>query len=100
MLRVRALHEGLPGGAGALGLLGRVAYADEYPEYGKTVLLDHGDGYFTVTAGLGSIEVRVGEDLPAGARLGLCGNAGTQGRIYFEVRQGTETLHPGEWFGI
>lgn len=79
---------------------GRVAYADDYPEYGKTVLLDHGDGYFTVTAGLSSIEVRVGEDLPAGARLGLCGTVGTQGRIYFEVRQGTDTLHPGEWFGI
>jgi len=79
---------------------GRVAYADEYPEYGKTVLLDHGDGYFTVTAGLSSIEVRVGDDLPAGARLGLCGTSGGQGRIYFEVRRGAETLHPGEWFGI
>lgn len=79
---------------------GRVAFADEYPEYGKTVLLDHGDGYFTVTAGLSSIEVRVGDDLPAGARLGLCGTSGGQGRIYFEVRQGAETLHPGEWFGI
>jgi len=79
---------------------GRVAYADEYPEYGKTVLLDHGDGYFTVTANLGSIEVRVGDDLPAGARLGLCGTSGGQGRIYFEVRQGAETLRPGEWFGI
>jgi len=79
---------------------GRVAYADDYPEYGKTVLIDHGDGYFTVTAGLGSIEVRVGEDLPAGARLGLCGASGGQGRIYFEVRQGAQTLAPGEWFGI
>ena len=28
------------------------------------------------------------------------GAYGGQGRIYFEVRQGAETLHPGEWFGI
>lgn len=79
---------------------GRVAYADDYPEYGKTVLLDHGDGYFTVTAGLGSIEVRVGDEVPAGARLGLTGTHAGQGRIYFEVRQRAETLIPGEWFGI
>jgi septal ring factor EnvC (AmiA/AmiB activator) len=79
---------------------GRIAYADEYPEYGKTVLIDHGDGYFTVTANLGSIEVRVGDEIPAGTRLGLTGTSGSQGRIYFEVRRSAETLNPGEWFGI
>jgi septal ring factor EnvC (AmiA/AmiB activator) len=79
---------------------GRVAFADDYPQYGKTVILDHGDGYFTVTAELSSLDVRSGEDLPAGARLGLTGTAGARGTLYFEVRHHTETLEPGQWFGI
>lgn len=79
---------------------GRVAFADEYPSYGQTVILDHGDGYFTVTAGLSAVDVRVGDDLPAGSRLGASGSAGGMGQIYFEVRQEAQTLDPSPWFGI
>lgn len=79
---------------------GRVAFADEYPEYGKTVILDHGDGYFTVSSRLDSIEVAVGDDVPATARLGLCGTAGGMSQLYFEVRSQNETLPPGDWLGI
>jgi septal ring factor EnvC (AmiA/AmiB activator) len=79
---------------------GRVAYADDYAEYGKTVILDHGDDYFTVTAGLESIDVKVGDDLPQSARLGLSGTSGGVGQIYFEIRRKEETLSPGEWLGI
>ncbi len=79
---------------------GRVAFADEYAEYGKTIILDHGNGYFTVSANLGSIEVHVGEDITAGSRIGLVGLSQGRGGIYFEIRRGTETLGPGDWFGI
>ncbi len=79
---------------------GRVAYADEYAEYGRTVILDHGNDYFTVTAGLDKIEVEVGDDLPQSARLGLAGTAGAMSKIYFEIRRQQETLSPGEWLGI
>ena len=34
---------------------GRVAFADTYAAYGRTVILDHGAGYYTVSANLGSI---------------------------------------------
>ena len=79
---------------------GRVAFADEYADYGKTVILDHGDGYFTVTAGLGSILVQVGDDLPQSARLGQAGTDGPMSSIYFEVRKNSRTVTPGPWFGI
>lgn len=79
---------------------GRVAYADDYAEYGRTVILDHGDDYFTVTAGLDQIDVKVGDDLPQSARLGLSGTAGPTGKIYFEIRKKEQTLPPGEWLGI
>ena len=79
---------------------GRVAYADEYAEYGRTVIIDHGDDYFTVTAGLDKIDVQVGDDVPQGARLGLSGAAGPTGKVYFEIRLKDQTLPPGEWLGI
>lgn len=79
---------------------GRVAYADEYSEYGRTVIIDHGDNYFTVTAGLEKIDVRVGDDLPQNARLGLAKAIGPTAQIYFEIRRKDESLAPGEWLGI
>jgi len=79
---------------------GRVAFADHYADYGNTVIIDHGENYFTVTSGLSSIEAKVGQELVSGTRLGTVGVEGGAGLIYFEVRRGPETLEPGEWFGI
>ena len=79
---------------------GRVAFADSYAAYGRTVILDHGGGYYTVSANLGSIDVKVGDDLPSGTRLGTVGNTDGNPRLYFELRFGTNTLPPTDWFGI
>jgi murein DD-endopeptidase MepM/ murein hydrolase activator NlpD len=79
---------------------GRVAFADHYPEYGNTVIIDHGENYFTVTAGLSSIDARVGEEVVAGARLGIAGIVDGRAEIYIEIRRGRDTLSPNEWFGI
>ncbi len=105
---VRLPHAGGPGlilrsnlGAVARAVFpGRVAFADDYADYKKTVILDHGDGYFTVTAGLGSILVQVGDELPQSARLGQAGTSGATSQVYFELRENSETLAPGPWFGI
>jgi septal ring factor EnvC (AmiA/AmiB activator) len=78
---------------------GRVAFADTYADYGKTVIVEHGHRYYTVLANLGSIDVAVGDEISAGERLGSVGaeNAGT---LYVEIRAGKETVDPGPWFGI
>jgi septal ring factor EnvC (AmiA/AmiB activator) len=78
----------------------RVAFADEYSAYGRTVILEHGDGYYTVSANLDEIAVRVGDDVAAGSRLGTVGDTGSGPMLYLEVRRGTETLDPAAWFGI
>jgi septal ring factor EnvC (AmiA/AmiB activator) len=79
---------------------GRVAFADSYAAYGRTVILDHGNGYYTVSANLGSIDVKVGDDLSSGTRLGTVGSTDGPARLYFEIRAGTSTLPPSDWFGI
>jgi septal ring factor EnvC (AmiA/AmiB activator) len=79
---------------------GRVAFSDRYGSYGKLVILDHGDGYYTAYGGLGGIEVRVGDDLSARARLGSIGGDVDEPALFFEVRKGTRTLPPREWLGL
>jgi septal ring factor EnvC (AmiA/AmiB activator) len=79
---------------------GRVAFADAYADYGSTVILDHGGGYYTVSANLGEIEVKVGDEVKGGARIATVGSTSAGSTLYFEVRIGQETADPAEWFGI
>jgi septal ring factor EnvC (AmiA/AmiB activator) len=79
---------------------GRVAFADRYGPYGKIVILDHGDHYFTVSGNLDEIDVKIGQDVAAGDRLGTVGDDGHGSMLYFEVRHGSRTVQPKEWLGL
>jgi septal ring factor EnvC (AmiA/AmiB activator) len=79
---------------------GRVAFSDRYGSYGRLVILDHGDGYYTVYGGLGAVEVRVGDDLSREARIGNVGSDFSPASLFFEVRKGTRTLEPRAWLGF
>ncbi|MFI5307908.1 MAG: murein hydrolase activator EnvC family protein [Polyangiales bacterium] len=79
---------------------GRVAFSDRYGSYGRLVILDHGGGYYTVYGGLGSVEVRVGDDLSRQARIGSIGTDFSPSALFFEVRKGTRTLEPRGWLGL
>lgn len=79
---------------------GRVAFADSYADYGKTIIVEHGRRYYTLSANLGTIDVAVGDEVSAGQKLGTVGDAGKGARLYFEIRVGRETVNPGPWFGI
>jgi murein hydrolase activator len=79
---------------------GRVAFCDRYGSYGRLVILDHGDGYYTAYGGLGTVDVRVGDDLSGYARLGTIAAEGGMPALYFEVRKGTKTLPPRQWLGL
>ncbi len=79
---------------------GRVAFADEYAAYGRTVIIDHGDRYFSVSAALGAIDVQVGDEVAAGAPLGTVARDLDGGSMYFELRHGADTIDAAEWLGI
>jgi murein DD-endopeptidase MepM/ murein hydrolase activator NlpD len=89
-----------PGAPARSVAAGRVAFADTYADYGLTVILDHGDRYYSIYANLGAADVRVGDQLPGGARLGAVGTSPDAAKLYFELRRGAETIDPGEWFGL
>lgn len=88
-----------PGSAVRSVFQGRVAFADTYPEYGKTVIVDHGRRHYTLSSNLGSIDVKVGDEVATGERLGAIGSE-PGAALYFEIRVNKSTVDPDSWFGI
>lgn len=81
---------------------GLVRFADWFRGYGRMVILDHGDEYFTVSGHLDEISVEVGERLAAGDPIGTAGETGSLlGPIlYFEIRKGSEAQDPADWLRV
>jgi septal ring factor EnvC (AmiA/AmiB activator) len=79
---------------------GRVAFADRYGPYGRIVILDHGDHYYSVSGNLASIDVKIGADVAAGERVGTVGDDGQGAMLYFEIRHGSQTVPAGPWLGL
>jgi murein hydrolase activator len=78
---------------------GTVRFAGWFRGYGKIVIVDHGDAYFSVSGHLADIAVSVGDAVRRGDRLGTAGDTGSLAgpRLYFEIRQGGKALDPAEW---
>jgi murein hydrolase activator len=79
---------------------GRVEYTSEdYGTYGQMIILNHGDGYFTLYGHLSEIDVSVGQEVEAGATIARSGDSGSlKGPVlHFEVRKGGSPLDPEHW---
>ncbi|HEY8156762.1 MAG TPA: peptidoglycan DD-metalloendopeptidase family protein [Myxococcota bacterium] len=76
-----------------------VRFAGWFRGYGRLVILDHGDRFFTVSGHLADLAVEVGDAVAAGDAIGTVGDTGSLegARLYFEIRRGSEPLDPGEW---
>lgn len=93
-----------------------IRYLGPLLDYGEVAVLEPGEGYFLVLAGLGRLFGEVGEVLPKGAPIGLMGGAavapdqaflmstaeggGAEATetLYIELRRNGEPLDPAEWF--
>lgn len=78
---------------------GKAAYAQWLAEYGNLVILDHGDGVFTLYAWLQAVSVRPGTYVPAGGTVGLAGVGPGRDEpgLYFEVRDRQKATDPVAW---
>jgi septal ring factor EnvC (AmiA/AmiB activator) len=81
---------------------GEVRFADWFRGSGRMLILDHGDGFFTVAGHLDSLEVAPGQRVAAGDRVGTAGETGSLSgpRLYFEIRQGADAVDPAEWLEL
>jgi murein hydrolase activator len=78
---------------------GRVVHAGWFKGYGNLVIVDHGDGYHTLVAHLGSMRTAMGEEVDTGAVLGTVGDSGSlKGPyLYFEIREKGRPVDPRPW---
>jgi murein hydrolase activator len=79
---------------------GTVELAGPLPGFGLLVLINHGQSYYTLYAFLARVEVKVGNPLRQGARLGHSGLDPLTGHpaLYFELRHKERPLDPSLWF--
>ena len=86
-LPVRAIHAG------------RVVHAGWFRGYGNLVIVDHGDGYFSLMAHLSTLTRARDEEVRRGDVIGTVGDSGSlKGPyLYFELRQGQRLLDPERW---
>jgi septal ring factor EnvC (AmiA/AmiB activator) len=78
---------------------GRVLYSDWFKGYGKILIIDHGDGYYTLSGHASTLLKEVGEEVRRGEVVALVGDTGSlKGScLYFEIRQRGKPLDPLEW---
>jgi murein DD-endopeptidase MepM/ murein hydrolase activator NlpD len=73
-----------------------IFYADDFKGFGKTVIIDHGDGFSTVYARNSQVFVKVGETVQKGNVISRVGSGGRDKDIYlhFEIRKGHLPQNP------
>jgi len=78
---------------------GVVAYASELGIYGKTVILDHGLGLFSLYSHLSEISVEKGQAAARGETLGRSGDTGLAGgdHLHFSMMLDGAFINPIEW---
>jgi septal ring factor EnvC (AmiA/AmiB activator) len=78
---------------------GQVELVDWVRGYGKTVILSHGNGYYTLYSHASRILVAPGERVTAGKAVALAGATDSLHGdcVHFEIRQGGQAVDPLPW---
>jgi murein DD-endopeptidase MepM/ murein hydrolase activator NlpD len=73
-----------------------IFYADDFKNYGKTIIIDHGDGFSTVYARNAEIFVKIGDYVQQGSYIAKAGSSGRDKNIYlhFQIRKGHIPQNP------
>ena len=71
---------------------GNVIFAGQFRSYGNVVILDHGEGFFTIYGFLSKILAEQGQKISEGPGMGS-----NQSALYFEIRKGTSAQDPETW---
>ncbi|MGD8847827.1 MAG: M23 family metallopeptidase, partial [Desulfobacteraceae bacterium] len=79
---------------------GKVVHADNIGIYGRTVIIDHGFGLFSLYAHLSNIDVSVGQMVSKGDIIGNTGTTGLAGgdHLHFSMLVHHTFINPIEWW--
>ena len=77
---------------------GQVVFAGPFRGYGLLLIIEHGEGYHTLLAGMARIDSNVGQHLLPGEPVGVMGQAESAPFLYVELRHNGQPLNPLPWF--
>ena len=85
----------VPGGATVKAARsGEVIFADELPGYGQMVILDHGDGFYSVYAQNSKLLVGLGDRIRKSSPISEVENSGDLAYLHFQVRKNSNEENP------
>ncbi len=79
---------------------GRVRLVGQFGTYGLTVVIEHGNGYYSIYSHLNSATVKLGADITKGQTIGGVGgqNSDYGPHLHFEIRGENQiALDPADW---
>ncbi len=81
---------------------GKVVFADGLGIYGRTVIIDHGFGVFSLYSHLSKIDVSAGQMVEKGNAIGLTGKTGLAGgdHLHFSMLVHHTFVNPIEWWDL
>lgn len=75
---------------------GSVIFAGPFRGYGKLIIIEHGEGYMSLLAGMEEIDCEVGQMLLAGEPVGQMPKSNDT-HLYIELRKDNKPLDPLAW---
>ena len=77
---------------------GTVVYAGKFRDYGLLLIIEHGEGYHSLLAGMALVEGTVGQWLLAGEPVGsMARSKSGKPTIYMELRRNGQPVNPNLW---
>ena len=77
---------------------GRVVFAGRFRGYGQLLIIEHGEGYHSLLAGLDRIDNTIGQVVSAGEPVGVMGQPkGQKPALYVELRRDGQPINPLPW---
>jgi murein DD-endopeptidase MepM/ murein hydrolase activator NlpD len=74
---------------------GKIVFsADGFYSYGKTLIIDHGDGFSTVYAGLSDVLVKTGDNVSKGSIIANIRQDAKNNYLHFEIRKDHLSKNP------
>ncbi len=85
---------------------GLVVFADWFRQYGLILIIEHGEGYHSLMAGLARVDATVGQWVLGGEPVGVTTGAPdqikpeTNSKLYVELRRQGQPINPLPWLAV
>jgi septal ring factor EnvC (AmiA/AmiB activator) len=78
---------------------GRADYVNWLPGYGQCIIINHGEGFYTLYAHTSKVFVSPGDAVAAGQVIASVGDTGSMlgDILHFEIRKDAEPINPAPW---